>query len=176
MPQRPTQFKRLALVVRVWLVPVTLVVVSMIHMNQWSQTGRSSWGTGAGFGMFATVDYHGTRFFRCHGDTSLGRMRIELSPEVAKKSCLVAKAIPTENNLRAVIKQLSQQAWYVHVDEDGDSYLTVQKSDSQPEPVSVNGIVLEVWGLEIEAEARQLKSFKINESSTIQGVNHVARR
>jgi len=176
MPERPTHLKRLGLILRVWLVPATLVIVSMMHMNQWSQKGRSSWGTGAGFGMFATVDYHGTRFFRCYGSTSQGRLPIELWPDVAKTNQLVAKAIPSKANLHAVIDQLSQKTWFLQVSESGDSFLTTRQPDSPSETIIVDGIDLELWGLRIVAEAKQLESFKINQASTYPRANYVARR
>jgi len=182
MPRKRIQFNRIALVVRTWLIPAILVVVAMIHMRQWTYQHRSSWGTGAGFGMFATVDYHASRFFRCHGTTEQGDLRIEIlriemPEEIGKESGLIARVIPSTNNLQDVTKQLSRQTWFVHTEDAGDSYLSTRQSKTDAAPIAVNQIDLEIWGLNFKPKAKQLASFKINETSSIdQEAGHVANR
>ena len=90
---------------RVVPIPVILVAVSALHFYQWTAYGRSSWGTGAGFGMFATVDYHSTRFFRCYVHTAAGRYLVTLPDELSHEE-LMARIMPTENNLSVLARKL----------------------------------------------------------------------
>ena len=170
------QNQRLALVARTWIVPTILVVVAMIHMTQWRTEHRSSWGTGAGFGMFATVDSHGSRFYRCYGTTELGTLRMKLPRNIFENSGLRARAIPSKNNLKKVIQQLSQEAWSVRSDDSGVQYLSTQKENKEEDHVPIGEIRLEIWGIKIDAAQKRLVSFKVNEASTESEARYVASR
>jgi len=94
----PSQRLRFFLFVRIWCVPAILVIVACVHLNQWHTIKRSSWGTGAGFGMFATVDYHGSRFVYCKADTDHGP--IELTRRKTVSVSMVPRREPERPGFR----------------------------------------------------------------------------
>ena len=151
--------KRPVLVLRVWLIPIVMTVVAAIHMYQWNSIQRSSWGTGAGFGMFATVDYHGSRFFRCYLRTRDGWVRAEVPRDVFRNSGLIARAIPSTENLQVVVDQISGIRWKW----DNDQSVLVSSPEASGDCIPVDECRLELWGMHLNSVARQLYSFKLNQ-------------
>lgn len=100
--------RRLLRRLRTLAVPLLLSVVALVHLFHWATLNRSSWGTGCGFGMFATVDYHGSRFVRCHRRIDSIWQAIEI-PEEFRNEELKLRIFPTDDQLERFSSRLRQQ-------------------------------------------------------------------
>lgn len=87
---------------RRYLAAVLLIVVACVHIYQHRTLDRSAWGTGCGFGMFSTVDYHGTRHLKCVVTTADGEKELSVPTALS----LRARALPTRGNLDVLANQL----------------------------------------------------------------------
>ena len=92
--------------IRRFLPAAILIVVALWSIYQHKTLDRSAWGTGCAFGMFSTVEYHGTRFIRCYATTANGSRQLE-GP---KRLSLRTRALPTQANLRKLADVLSREA------------------------------------------------------------------
>ncbi len=136
---------------RHYVVPMVMLVVAAIHMWQWKSISRSSWGTGAGFGMFATVDYHGSRFFRCYLMRDGKDTPIAMPDSLKKNSGLIARAMPTQDNLRHLANKLSQTLKTQHDSNQAAGIETVLR--------------VELWTMSIDARSRLLRAKKLRDVS-----------
>ena len=158
-----SQRQRFNLFARIWCVPVILVIVACIHLNQWHTIKRSSWGTGAGFGMFATVDYHGSRFVYCTANTNQGPIELAIPNEIETAASLVARTIPSDQILLRLAEELYQLEWYLDVDQNNLTF-----GNSQPtKPDSANllivyGVDLKIGGMKINGRDKKLTTHLIN--------------
>ena len=140
-----------------------MVIVACIHMNQWHSIKRSSWGTGAGFGMFATVDYHGSRFIHCIADTAQGPVELDVPKAIYKQSGLVARTIPSKENLLYLAKVLYEQDWYLDVDQNGNRFGNTLPADSiSLKPIVVRALELKIGGMRIDSENKKLLTHTLN--------------
>lgn len=92
--------------IRRYLPAAILVTVALCHVHQHRTLDRSAWGTGCGFGMFSTVEYHGTRFIRCYATTQHGTETLE----VPKRLSLKVRALPTDEHLQRLANRLFHEA------------------------------------------------------------------
>ena len=147
--------------IRLGLIPAILVVVASVHMFQWANSNRSSWGTGCGFGMFATVDYHGTRFVKCWREVA-GEWQSCPVGEQFEQVELVARIHPTDGNLRRLASVLFEAA----IGND------VEATESPRFRV-------EVWGMNLDGGKRKLSSHLLNRVTIKQATQpesyHVAK-
>ncbi len=145
------QLKKNLFSLRVWTVPLVLVIVACGHMRQWKTQQRSSWGAGAGFGMFATVDYHGTRFIHVHAVRGNHRQRVDIPAELAQTVGLKARALPTAQNL----ERFCQALW---------EHLQTQASGANEfAGHDATGLSVEMWGMTIDATRRCLTRHRIRQ-------------
>ncbi|MCA9197957.1 MAG: hypothetical protein KDA87_10480 [Planctomycetales bacterium] len=143
--------------IRRYAASLVLTVVATIHCFQFALQDRSSWGTGCGFGMFSTVDYHGSRFYRVYLEKPDGQQAVRL-PDSLKKPHLFARIIPSDANL-----DLLAQHYQQHL--TAESKLTTRlASASQPNspgteirPMDLaDAVRIELWALRIDLPNRQL--------------------
>ncbi len=95
---------------RICLVPLLLCAVAMLHFWRHYTLNQSSWGAGCGFGMFATVDHHGSRFIRCHVVTDAGIFAADISG-VFEYQNLKARVVPTRAELHKLASWLTAVNW-----------------------------------------------------------------
>lgn len=95
---------------RRYLASAILIVVACVHVYQHRTIDRSAWGAGCGFGMFSTVEHHGTRHIRCTAKTENGLKSVVVPNELT----LRARALPTKKNLTKLAQIAlvqAQQQW-----------------------------------------------------------------
>ena len=155
--------QRQFLFARIWCVPAILVIVACVHLNQWHTLKRSSWGTGAGFGMFATVDYHGSRFVYCVADTNFGQIELAVPNELNNKAGLVARTIPSDRNLLQLAEELSQQEWYLDVDQNNLTFGNASPKNPAPgKRLDVYSMDLKIGGMQIHSSQKKITTHVIN--------------
>ncbi len=168
---------------RYWCIPIFLVVIAGNHMYRVHVFNQSSWGAGCGFGMFAKVDYHDSRFFRCTVKTRENQILNAFFRPAAKDYDLKTRVVPTSTNLAELANQLSKQDWYEIVifrsetdtqpletiastDPNVTDYLKSQYADFQPywqkKPIIIDSLNLEVCGVRMDLSRQSLRSFPIN--------------
>jgi len=152
--------------VRLYFVPTLLLIVAIVHAYQWRTQHRSSWGSGCAFGMFSTVDYHGTRWVKVF-ETSDGQRR-ELSiirPEF-KDALFRIRVLPSSHNIDRLAAELRAYLWYqtndgaLHPDlsEAPESRgstrdMTIGNKTAERELVDLE---FEVWGIQVRAPRRRI--------------------
>jgi len=155
--------------IRSFLVPTILMLVAGHHLYQNRVQGRSAWGAGGGFGMFSTVDYHGSRYFRCYLTTDHGTFPAELRGEFADQS-LKARALPNSRNLLELANQVMDAPWTLSLDVVSTESLSleqpatptpvaIRRQDSISSPLAVKGVQLEMWTIELDASGRQVRTW-----------------
>lgn len=155
--------QRQFLFARIWCVPAILVIVACIHLNQWHTLKRSSWGTGAGFGMFATVDYHGSRFVYCVADTNFGQIELAVPNELNNTAGLVARTIPSDRNLLRLAEELFQQEWYLDVDQNDLTFGNSSPEKPNPEKrLDVYSLDLKIGGMQIHSSQKKITTHVVN--------------
>lgn len=110
-------------------VPLVLVAVALFQVRQATVHDQSSW-SGAGFGMFATIDNEDSRFFRAYL-VQPGGERLVALPGSLEDAGLAVRVLPTPDRLddlarrwRAAIPgagdaSLRVELWRVDLDGDG---------------------------------------------------------
>ncbi|HMP78312.1 MAG TPA: hypothetical protein PKD54_02560 [Pirellulaceae bacterium] len=168
------------------IVPVVMALVAISHVHQFCRDDRSSWGAGCGLGMFATVDFHGTRFFRCYVTVQAERLPATFEGEFARQA-LTARIVPTQQRLDELAALLSQQTWRVirfrpskslsdqTCSAAADSQIVQTIATCAPEQwfsrhrgadiiemrsIEVQRIDIELWGLRLDLETRRVEAFR----------------
>ena len=147
--------------IRVWIAPAVLIAIACTHLFRTYAYDQSSWGAGCGFGMFAKVDHHGARFFRCYILTDDGEVPAEIPEHVSPRHIRI-RVIPTTEELQVFADELAHARW-VH-EENGDqqdlSVLVLQeqveKGDVQA--VKVRQLRLELWTLRFDQARKQVEA------------------
>ncbi|MEZ6120570.1 MAG: hypothetical protein R3C28_28890 [Pirellulaceae bacterium] len=143
--------------VRRYAASLVLTAVATIHCCQFALQDRSSWGTGCGFGMFSTVDYHGSRFYRVYLEKPNSQQAVRLPTELEKPH-LFARITPSDANLERLARQYQQHL-------TAESKLTTRMaSTSQPKSADTDveridmadAVRIELWALRIDLPNRQL--------------------
>jgi len=170
----------LAWQIRSFGVSILLLVVASHHLFQNRTQDRSAWGTGCGFGMFSTVDYHGSRFFRCYLETDQGLIAAELRGEFEKAS-LRSRALPTEYNLTVLAEQVIASTWVLkeevlpgeglpgeglpgHAESaknEANARITAvagRSDDLSILGIKVDGVRLELWSIGVDHAHRRIRS------------------
>jgi hypothetical protein len=83
-----------------------LIIIAVNHIFRHYAFDQSAWGAGCGFGMFSTVDYHGSRFFRCYVTTESNRHAMTLPPSLDDAN-LKARVLPKKHNLTELATKLA---------------------------------------------------------------------
>ena len=164
--------------IRILIVPTLLIGLSCFHYYRWSVHQQSSWGSGCGFGMFATVDYHGSRFYRCYVESSDGRLPAEFSP-AERDLEMLCRVNPSHRNLQKLADRMLSRNWYrvTLVDEDNPDLTIVFASLDPNGDTSINKISMielgsvvsnqridvkqihfEIWGIEIDQFGKRIQS------------------
>lgn len=168
---------------RYWAVPTFLVFIAAIHMYRTHVFQQSSWGAGCGFGMFTTVDYHDSRFFRCaisiDGNTQMDAF---FGPSFRKLN-LQARVTPSDYNLSKLANELTRAEWYEVVvfdpKDESNVLARIADTDSQAQEflqrkfndrivntrstrIRVESLEIELLGIRFDTERQQIKSHLIN--------------
>lgn len=88
---------------------LVLIVVACTQIWRAKNLNQSPW-KGGGFGMFATSDTPGTRFFRISLVSATGEVRVGLPKDMAPQGSML-RTVPTEDNARDVARRLSGMTW-----------------------------------------------------------------
>ena len=101
--------------IRCFSIPILLCIVAMNHCWRYASLQQSSWGAGCGFGMFATVDYHGTRFLRGWLKSGDVEEPAGFRSNFAELD-LQSRVLPSERNLRRYAAALADAEWKLELD------------------------------------------------------------
>lgn len=135
------------------------VIVAGVHYYQWQSVDRSSWGTGAGFGMFATVDYHGSRHFRCYEIKNGQETPMRLPDSIRRTIGLRARAMPTEGNINALAQAILETNWHLTSGGFLCSRDTLNSRGVETEqPIRIDSVRVELWAMKLDVSQRQLKT------------------
>ena len=89
------------------LVPALLIVVALVQQGRARLYQQSSW-IGCGFGMFATLDNHTSRFVQAHL-AGKGGPRFVAVPEELKPLATRARVLPGKENLQQLATAMYQR-------------------------------------------------------------------
>lgn len=148
---------------RIWLVPALLCVVAGIHMIRHFTLNQSSWGAGCGFGMFATVDHHGSRFIRCQLEA--GQRQFAADPgDLFAYQQLKARVLPTRPPLLELARNLACHDWLlVTAAAPGPPRIAVPVNSTpqpdRPEATPLTRLRLELCGIRLDPHSGQLQRF-----------------
>lgn len=159
---------------RVFVVPVLLVTVATIHYGRTAFHDQSSWGAGCGFGMFAKVDYHGSRYFRCFLKTDNGEVAVELPSRFGREH-LRTRVSPTNGNLRRLAESVVGSRWIeptssgdqpiglgrLEVEKEGVRFFDGDVMPVNSKRVRVHGVRLELWIIEFDQQGKQINTEKL---------------
>jgi hypothetical protein len=95
---------------RVWLAPICLCLVAVLHLYRVTTAGQTAW-KGGGFGMFSTFDAENARFVRAFLLTEDGDRPIEIPAELEKRVAEL-KTAPNQAGLDTLAQRLAQRTWY----------------------------------------------------------------
>ncbi|MFP5318134.1 MAG: hypothetical protein ACLGI2_07535 [Acidimicrobiia bacterium] len=85
------------------VVPLILVAVALFQVRQATVNDQSSW-SGAGFGMFATIDNEDSRFLRGYVLEAAGERLVGLPRSLAEEA-LAVRVLPTADRLHALARR-----------------------------------------------------------------------
>lgn len=105
LPMTPSIHLRVLRGAALWLVPSVLIAIALLQQYRARVLDQSSW-IGCGFGMFATLDNHTSRFVRVR--VSAGGDRWGSVPDEFRALELRARVIPTAENLRRLAEAMSR--------------------------------------------------------------------
>lgn len=163
---RNAENRKLLFALRMWFVPTLLIVVACIHMRQWRTENRSSWGTGAGFGMFATVDNHGTRFFKCVGQTDQGEVQMEIPVDLLNDDGIRTRAMPIASNLKRFADSLASRTWFLSNRAENETVMaSTNETNSTGGQLKIYQIEVAVWGVRLETAEQRIANFLIKQDS-----------
>ena len=147
---------------------ILLIVVACNHIYRHYQFKQSSWGAGCGFGMFATVDYHDSRFFRCYLVTDDGEIPVRVATYLASHN-LKTRVLPTARNLESLAKNVVR-TYRQNSAEDLKSLETRQVGSA----ADVKGLRLEIWSIEFRQDEKQIRCEKLRDAFVAtKGTNEV---
>ena len=161
--------------IRCFAVPVLLVAVALNHGWRSLKYQQSSWGAGCGFGMFATVDYHGTRFCRAtltSGSVSEPAGFRSQFPDLD----LRVRVLPSTDNLERYARALADRSWRVRSQSDllpitTQGRLTGMETPVEPcfelsrssaDTLPIDTVDLAVWGIHFAPNERRIRAFPIH--------------
>ena len=101
------------------VVPVVLVAVALFQIRQATVHDQSSW-SGAGFGMFATIDNEDSRFLRAYLLQPGGERLVPL-PASLRDDALRVRVLPTADRLGDLARR-----WRTALPDAGDAPLRVE--------------------------------------------------
>ena len=171
-------------------------------MYRYRAYNQSSWGAGCGFGMFATVDYHDSRYFRCSVSFEDQTSPAILGPELDELS-LQVRVVPSDFNLSLLANKLSAQQWHqVQILQASNSNQTdapqvletIVCADSQAThyikdkyegqnvqvrniPIQIQSLDLQIFGVRMDLTEKKLSGRLLNKISLTRKTderNHVA--
>lgn len=142
--------------VRLFAVPTLLCVVALTHMQQSLQSGRSTWGSGCAFGMFCTVDFHGSRFYQLHLVDADGNRLPAAFPTGCHDLDLKTRVLPLQENLDQLAVLLLHRDWT----SAEDSTVRLASSTDQRR-ISPVGVELQMWGIEFDQQDKSIARFPI---------------
>lgn len=111
--------------------PVLLVCVALVQVYRVNTVDQSSW-SGAGFGMFATIDNETYRLVRGYVVEPAGERRVPL-PDALTRQAFELRVVPTQGRARSLAER-----WRAHA-QTGDQAFAV-----------------EVWTLDFDSNAPSL--------------------
>ena len=91
-----------------WLVPFVLVAVAVVQHYRARVLHQSSW-IGCGFGMFATLDNHVSRFVQARVIDNSDSRRVSI-PDHLRHLEFHARVVPTARNLRRLAESMQRDA------------------------------------------------------------------
>lgn len=118
----------------VLIAPAILVVVALVQIVRARTLDQSSW-AGVGFGMFATIDNHGSRFVRGTVDPGAESARSAAPPASLDDEAVAVRVVPNESRARALA-----EAW-----------LSVAPAESRAVHVELWGVALDPHGPSLSA-------------------------
>lgn len=127
---------------------VLLVVVATLHQYRTAVSDQSWWGAGAGFGMYTTVDYHGSRMLRVTLHTDEGAHRVAVNSDSAWR----ARVLPTQSNIDALADELLDATWSVaaNIRPDEPRYTRAEPDDGGRVEVHRVDVELLRWNFDSE--------------------------
>jgi hypothetical protein len=154
---------------------VVLTVVALLQLTLAHAGTLTPW-KGGGFGMFATVDSRGTRFFRVRVATGDGEVAVPLPPET-RDAASRQIARPSRAGLAALAESTARTEWVA----DGDGGRP-RAAHHPPRPsrsprlrpgrpheaeavVPVRGARVELWRYSFDARTSELRAVKMDEAS-----------
>jgi len=117
--------------VAAWGAPLLLVAIALLQIARVHSLRQSTW-AGVGFGMFATIDNHASRFVRGFVSDAAGERYVEL-PRALHAEAMDARVVPTEERAQRV----------------ADRWLSLS-------PAEVVSVRVEVWGVGFDRAKRAL--------------------
>jgi hypothetical protein len=125
---------------RVWLAPICLCLVAVLHLYRVTTAGQTAW-KGGGFGMFSTFDAENARFVRAFLLTEDGDRPIEIPAELEKRVAEL-KTAPNQAGLDTLAQRLAQRTWYDPV-LDGEQLRALREvpAPSHPTPAPATPLV-----------------------------------
>ena len=141
---------------------VLLVAVATLQQYRTLVSDQSWWGAGAGFGMYATVDYHGSRTLRITIHTDTGAQRVAVESDSAWR----ARVLPTQSNIEALADELLQATWRVatNVAPDEPRYTRATPADDS-DRVSVHRVDVELLRWNFDAETATVTTWSSRKAS-----------
>jgi hypothetical protein len=126
----------------------------MNHIYRHFALEQSAWGAGCGFGMFSTVDYHDSRFWRCYLLTDDGQVPVHFAPHFADAD-LTTRVLPTTIGLTELANRLANAEW------DFETRTMLCDTRSAASHVRVHGVRLELWRIQFDHTTRRLRTERI---------------
>jgi hypothetical protein len=123
---------------RLHALPLALLCgVATVHTVRVYALDQSTWGAGAGFGMYARLDAHPTRFVRARGTLADGTVLPLRIPEDLRWYADHLQVVPTRSNCRRMAARLLEHTW---VARDGGL-------EESGEGARLSRAEVEVWGV-----------------------------
>lgn len=147
--------------VRLYGVPTLMLIVAAVHTYQWRTLQRSSWGSGCAFGMFSTVDYHGTRWVKVFETSDGQRRELSITEPEFEDALFRIRVLPNSNNIDRLATKLRSHLWFQSNDgtlhhfraEAIESLASVEQESTERELVDLE---FEVWGIQVRAPRRRI--------------------
>ena len=119
-----------------WAAPLLLVAIAVLQIVRVHRHRQSTW-AGVGFGMFATIDGHASRFVRGFVTDAAGERYVQLPRALADEAC-AARVVPTDERARRIAER----------------WLSLS-------PPCVTSVRVEVWGYGFDRTTRSLSIHRL---------------